>query len=280
MTAQKPGTNRHASRTLFLSDLHLGARASRPRAVLDFLRAHEAETIYLVGDIFDVWHGGRLHWSSVHDEVLAEFDRRIALGTHVVYIPGNHDTVLRRVPSMLPSGWDYADAVVHRAADGTRYLVLHGDQADSRLLRWHALTRVGSRADAMLRWADSMVARAIGGPDSAEAGLAQAAIDRFNSLYAMGDRFERRLVAMAREAGTEGVICGHSHKAGLKRHGEVIYANCGDWVDSLTALVEDHEGALHLVEWGAEPVRRPLGDPGLEPGFEPAGATAMGGSGV
>jgi len=246
-------------RSLFLSDLHLGARASQPRAVLDFLKAHEAATIYLVGDILDLWHGGRVHWSPLHEAVMNELERRALTGTRVVYLAGNHDAVLRLPGSArLPEAWELREALVHKASDGRAYLVLHGDQADSRLLRLHIMTRLGSRADALLRRLDGWLGRRLElwsrkGDDSP----IRAVIRRFNGLLVMGGRFERRLVALAGAAGAHGVICGHSHKPGLREVNGLSYANCGDWVDSFTALAEDESGALTLIDWSGEIATRP-----------------------
>jgi len=246
-------------RSLFLSDLHLGARACQPRAVLDFLKAHEADAIYLVGDILDIWHGGRVHWSSLHEAVMTELERRALNGTRVVYLAGNHDAALRQPGrARLPEAWEMREALVHRAGDGRSYLVLHGDQADSRLLRLHIMTRIGSRADALLRRLDDWFGRRLDrwarkGDDSP----IRAVIRRFNGLLVMGGRFERRLMALAGAAGAHGVICGHSHKPAMREIDGLAYANCGDWVDSFTALVEDESGALRLIDWSTEAAARP-----------------------
>ncbi|MDK3018421.1 UDP-2,3-diacylglucosamine diphosphatase [Pseudodonghicola flavimaris] len=246
-------------KSLFLSDLHLGARAARPKAALEFLAAHEAETIYLVGDIFDIWHGGRIHWPREAEELLAELDRRAATGTRVIYLCGNHDAKLRSPEARLPAGmtaprhWQRHEVLTHEAADGRRYLVLHGDQCDSRLMRQHFMTRIGSRADAFLRGLDDWLGRRLTPPAPGRPSRIERAISTFNSLFVMGGRFEARLVALARSAKADGVICGHSHKPMLRSIGGTLYANCGDWVDSFTALIETHEGALRLVEWARPP---------------------------
>ncbi len=241
-------------RALFLSDLHLGARASRPRAVLDFLRAHDAATIYLVGDVFDLWHGGRIHWGPAHDALIAELERRATSGTRVICLPGNHDAPLRDPgAARLPRGWELREALTHRAADGRRYLVLHGDQCDARLLRLHIMTRIGSRADAAIRTLDAWLTRRFGRAGPRPDSPLRRAITAFNGLFVMGGRFERRLIALARAAGTQGVICGHSHKPMLRELDGALYANCGDWVDSLTAMVEDDDGSLRLISWQNQP---------------------------
>lgn len=241
------------SRALFLSDLHLGARAARPGLVLDFLAAHEAETIYLVGDILDLWHGGRTHWSDKAEAVVRMLTARAREGRRVVYLAGNHDAVLREPgAARLPEGWELREAVTHEAADGQRYLVLHGDQADGRVFRFHVMTRIGSRLEAAVRAVDAW----LGNGNAAQRqpqnrSRIERMIAKFNALFVMGGRFERRLVRLAKAAGAQGVICGHSHRPALRDVDGALYANCGDWVDSFTALTEDHDGALRLVAWGA-----------------------------
>lgn len=261
MQGQPAGAMRREFRTLFLSDLHLGARAARPGAILEFLAAHEAETIYLVGDILDLWHGGAVFWSAAHQAVVDELTRRAEAGVRVVYLAGNHDAVLREPGvARLPEAWELREALTHRAADGRSYLVLHGDQADARLLRFHIMTRIGSRADAMIRGIDDWLWQrgrvALRGRDL----RLREALGQVNGLFVMASRFEQRLIGLARAAGTQGVICGHSHKPMLREVDGMLYANCGDWVDSFTALTETHDGSLRLVEWA--PAGRDVPVPG------------------
>jgi UDP-2,3-diacylglucosamine pyrophosphatase LpxH len=153
-------------RGLFVSDLNLGAGSARARDFLRFLHALKAETIYLVGDIFDIWHGG-IEWTATHDAILSEPARRAAGGTRVVYLPGNHDCVIRDLiivgATALTSGmFELTDSVTHVAADGRRYLVLHGDQCDARIPKWNALTRWGSKLEPVFRRFDRAGTRLIG----------------------------------------------------------------------------------------------------------------------
>lgn len=244
-------------RTVFLSDFHLGARSCKPRPILEFLRSVEAETIYLVGDILDLWHGGQVHWSETHDEIVAELERHGRDGTRVVYLPGNHDAMMRHPEARSFANSELREAVVHHAADGMKYLVLHGDQIDARFLRWHFVTRLGSRVDAVMRRIDVGVRR-WSGLSEADRSLIERTIVRVNGMMILGDRFETRLTALASAAGAQGVICGHSHKPALRRHNGLAYANCGDWVDNMTALAEDYDGRLKLIEYQPEPARRPV----------------------
>lgn len=239
------------SRALFLSDLHLGARAARPGLVLDFLEAHSAETIYLVGDILDLWHGGRTHWPDEAEAVVRMLSARARAGTRVIYLSGNHDAVLREPGvARLPDRWELREAVTHQAADGQRFLVLHGDQADRRLFRFHVMTRIGSRLEAAVRAVDAWLGNDNAAPRPPQnRSRIERMIAKFNGVFVMGGRFERRLVKLAKAVGAQGVICGHSHRPALRDVDGALYANCGDWVDSFTALKEDHDGTLRLVAW-------------------------------
>lgn len=244
-------------RSLFLSDLHLGARGCKADQIAEFLRQTTADTIYLVGDILDLWHPLRPHWGPAQDMVVGLLRAQAERGARLVYLPGNHDAALRVHHGTTLMQVEIAPEAVHAAADGRRYLVLHGDVADARLLRFHVMTRIGSRADGVLRGLDAALRRlrrrALG-PD--ERTMIEIALTWVTRALGMGRTGERRLAAMARARGLDGVICGHFHKPGLRDIDGVTYANCGDWVDSFCAVVETRSGALRLV-WARQP------DPGL-----------------
>lgn len=240
---------RRRFRTLFVSDLHMGARGCRAEAFLDFLRSVEAETIYLVGDILDIWHPRRVHWGQTHDAIWAELVARHKAGTRVVYLPGNHDAALRTSGKDRFGVFEMQDSLTHEGADGTRWLVLHGDQCDARIFRWHVMTRIGSRGDAALRALDHWLRRQL--RSSAEKGIFEWAISGVNALMLLGNGYEKRLAAMAIAGGHDGVICGHFHKPALHENNGIAYANCGDWVDSQTALAETFEGSMQMLEWSA-----------------------------
>ncbi|KFE35857.1 UDP-2,3-diacylglucosamine diphosphatase [Thioclava atlantica] len=248
---------RQRFRSLFLSDFHLGSRGCNPAPILEFLRGIEAETIYLVGDIFDLWHGGTVQWDDRHSEIIETLEAHAETGTRVVYLPGNHDAPMR-APGMNFLNFELAEIVTHVGADGQRYLVLHGDQCDARILRWHAMTRFGSRMDALFRGLDAWLRRRLNRTET-ERSLIQLAIAGINHIIARGSGYERRLIAMAEAAQVDGIVCGHSHKPALRESDGLTYANCGDWVDSLTALAEDHSGALQLLQWSAAPASAPVG---------------------
>lgn len=233
-------------RTLFLSDLHLGALSARGEDVLHFLRNHPAETYVLVGDILDLWQPMLPHWSA-QDQAVIDFLRgRHAYGARLIYIRGNHDPDPSRIPDYATLPAEHLDAYVHEAPTGKRFLVLHGDEADSRLIRLHAMTRLGSLIDHGLRRLDAFLSR-LSLRDPQIRGFASWLLLAANALRYRGRSHERQMVDLARARGLDGVICGHFHIAALHDHFGLTYANCGDWVDSMTALLDEGDGVLRLV---------------------------------
>ena len=233
-------------RTLFLSDLHLGAHGCRADRLLDFLQEHSADRLYLVGDILDVWHPLRPRWSVLHDSILTLIRSRMAAGMEVVLLAGNHDTELLSAPSPFP-GAVAVERAVHRTARGKSFLVVHGDVCDARILRHHLATRIGSRLDGTLRALNAGLKRLRRDLPPDHRSAIERLLSAVNACLAWGAAHERRLVALAQAQGHDGVICGHFHKPALHDRDGVTYVNCGDWVDSLTAIAEDRDGHLRLL---------------------------------
>jgi UDP-2,3-diacylglucosamine pyrophosphatase LpxH len=237
----------HHHRTLFLSDLHLGALGSRSDLILSFLQENRAETYVLAGDILDLWQPLLPHWSAEDDAVLDHLRQRQAEGAVIHYLRGNHDPDPGRAPATRRLEVPVQDRLLHLAADGRRFLVLHGDVVDARSVRSHAMTRLGSRIDHLLRRLDRGLSRLRRGSSAPTRSTIEALLSGVNALLYRSNRHETRLIGLARAAGADGVICGHFHIARLRDLGGLIYANCGDWVDSMTALAEAPDGALQLL---------------------------------
>ena len=233
-------------RTLFLSDLHLGALSARADEVLRFLNRHPAETYVLVGDILDLWQPMLPHWSAQDQAVIDFFRARHASGARLIYIRGNHDPDPSRIPAYAALPAEHLDAYVHVAPTGKRFLVMHGDEADNRLIRFHMMTRLGSLIDHGLRRLDTFLSR-LSLRDPQMRGVASWLLMAANDLRYRGRSHERQMVELARSRGLDGVICGHFHIAALHAHFGLTYANCGDWVDSMTALLDEGDGVLRLI---------------------------------
>lgn len=242
----------HRCRSLFVSDLHLGTRGAQAEALLEFLRAHEAQTIYLVGDIVDGWRlRSSWYWPQAHNDVVQKLLRQARKGARIVYLPGNHDEFLRPFCGSRFGAIEVHDRIIHQAADGRRYLVVHGDAFDMvvRNARWLALA--GDRAYEIalaLSARISAVRRRLGFPYWSLSAWAKARVK--NAVSYIGS-YEETLAAEAARHGVDGVICGHIHTAAQRDFDGFAYLNTGDWVESCTAIVEHHDGRMELVHWQA-----------------------------
>lgn len=227
----------------------MGARACRADRIMDFLSYNTADTIYLVGDIFDLWHPNASAWTHDHDRVVQTILRRARDGTRVIYLAGNHDETVHRIFAWHFERIEVASQVMHRTADGRSFLVLHGDSCDAAWQKSRLITRIGSRIEDTLRAFDSTVKFLRRNLRAEGTGAIENLLVRFNKLLRMGNRYERRLTDLARSQGAQGVICGHFHQAALHESYGLIYANCGDWVAAMTAITEDDAGNLALLNW-------------------------------
>jgi UDP-2,3-diacylglucosamine pyrophosphatase LpxH len=242
------GTRRF--RAIFLSDIHLGTRGCQAERLLDFLRHHDADTIYLVGDIVDGWQlRSGWYWPQAHNDVVQKLLRKARKGARVVYIPGNHDEFLRDYYGTHFGGVEVAESALHRAADGRRYLVLHGDLFDIVIkhARWLAL--LGDKAyDAAicLNTIFNAMRRFCG---LTYWSLSQWAKLRVKNAVKFIGEFEQTLAAEASRHEVDGVICGHIHHAVIRDDVGVRYINCGDWVESCTAVVEHFDGRFEIISW-------------------------------
>ena len=236
---------------LFLSDLHLGSRACRDYELLSFLQGHTADVIYLVGDIIDTWLPLGAHWTPAQHQVLAILFDRARHGTRLIYTPGNHDAFFRRFVGQHMLGIEVVDRIIHTTADGRRYLVVHGDEGDVFEQSFPRLSRLGTRIDSGIRGLIGWMNRQRAKLGWGEWHLVDRLVKAFNDMVRACDAFEPRLAEIARSHGTDGIICGHFHKPALHSDHGVAYANCGDWVENATALVETTSGRLLLIDWAA-----------------------------
>jgi UDP-2,3-diacylglucosamine pyrophosphatase LpxH len=240
-------------RTVFLSDIHLGMRGSRTDFLLDFLRRTECERLYLVGDIVDGWRLRKSwYWDAAHDEVIRLVLNMARRGTEVVYIPGNHDEMFRDWLGMELAGVRLQKDAVHEAADGRRFLVMHGDEFDSVVRYAKTIAHLGDWAydwALVLNRVFNAARRRLGYPYWS---LSQWLKRQVKEAVKAIDRFETALAQEARRRGMDGVVCGHIHHAEMRLVQGVLYMNDGDWVESCTALVEHADGRFELLDWARE----------------------------
>lgn len=237
-------------RTLFISDVHLGTRNAQVESLLELLRCVDADVIYLVGDIVDFWKVRRSpHWPQSHNDVIQKLLRKVRKGADIIFIPGNHDEALREYCGLQFGGIRIERNAVHVTRSGRRYVVMHGDEFDVvvRTAKWLAF--LGDRGYEMALWANTplnWVRRRVGlGFWSLSAYLKY----RVKSAVSFIGAFEEAVAAEARRHGADGIICGHIHHASDRQINGIHYLNCGDWVESCTALIETLDGEMRIIRW-------------------------------
>src|ERR1700712_3421933 len=243
-------------RTIFTPAPHLGTRGCKAEALADFLAHNDCETLFLVGDIVDGWQlKRRWYWTPAQDEVVAQVLRKVDAGTRVIFVPGNHDEFARNYAGRRFGGIEIVNEAIHETADGKRFWVLHGDRFDGVIACAKWLAHAGDWAHGMaLRGNDILfsVRKRFGLPYwSLSAWLKHKVKNAVEYI----SRFEEIVAREAQMRGVDGVVCGHIHHAEIRRIGDVLYLNDGDWVESCTALVEDARGAMEILRWESPPQR-------------------------
>ena len=237
-------------RAIFISDIHLGTPGCQAGPLLDFLKEHESESLYLIGDIIDGWQlRRRWFWPQSHNDVVQKLLRRARKGCHVVFVPGNHDEFARQFLNHNFGGIDVVEETTHVTADGLRLWITHGDYFDGVIQHAKWLAYVGDHAyEAVLklnRHFNRLRAR-LGLPYwSLSANLKH----KVKKAVSYVSDFEVAVANEARRRGYDGVVCGHIHHAEIRHIDGMLYANDGDWVESRSALVEHHDGRLELLFW-------------------------------
>ena len=243
-----------AVRAIFISDVHLGTRACQAESLLAFLREHESEYLYLLGDIIDFWAMNRsVQWAGAHNTVVQKVLRRARHGCKVFFIPGNHDEALREYAGVAFGDIRVESEWIHETLDGRRYWLVHGDEYDqvTRHHRWVAvLGDVGYNALVRINLVLSRVRRLLRRPGYWS--LAGYAKNKVKKAVSFIFDFEDAVAHAAAQRGVDGVVCGHIHSAADRRIGNVRYLNCGDWVDTCSAVVEHFDGRIEVVHWGVQ----------------------------
>jgi len=231
----------------WISDVHLGTRGCQAGALLEFLRDHEFETLYLVGDLIDIWSlRRRRYWPQSHSDVVQKLLRKARKGTRLVYIPGNHDEFIAEFPGDF-GNIEIMPRAVHRARDGRKILVIHGHELDTVVQNMGWLAHVGDigyqlllQANHPVHWVRHRLGLA---PWSLSAYVKSRVKNAVNSI----SEFEEAIGRYAADAGASAVLCGHIHMPAVRQVGAISYYNCGDWIEHCTALVETRDGRIELL---------------------------------
>ncbi|AJY21049.1 MULTISPECIES: UDP-2,3-diacylglucosamine diphosphatase [Burkholderia] len=247
-----PEPSAHRYRTIWLSDIHLGSSGCQAPYLLDFLRHNDSEYLYLVGDIIDGWQLKKgWYWPQAHNDVVQKVLRKARKGTQVVYIPGNHDEGARQFCDLAFGDIQVRGEAFHTTLAGKRLWIVHGDLFDGVIQHAKWLAYLGDTLYTLIlvlnRWFNRIRSRL----GFQYWSLSQYLKHQVKNAVNFISQFETVMTDEARRRGCDGVVCGHIHKAEIRDIDGVLYCNDGDWVESLSALVETMEGELKIVYWTA-----------------------------
>lgn len=234
-------------RSIFVSDVHLGCKYTHADSLLAFLRNHQPQYLYIVGDFVDGWRLRKSwYWNDTYTFLFKRIVDMMKRGTKVFYTPGNHDEFLRDFIENLGSV-QLADEFIHVTADRRKLLVTHGDQFDACVLHARWLSHLGDVGYNLLLGLNivfNAFRRRLG---FGYWSLSQAIKRRVKQATSLIGNFEEVVTRHAAQRGCSGVICGHIHTPKILDQGEIAYYNTGDWVESCTALVEYTDGSFELL---------------------------------
>jgi UDP-2,3-diacylglucosamine pyrophosphatase LpxH len=240
----------HRYRTIWLSDIHLGSGGCQANYLLDFLRHNDSEYLYLVGDIIDGWQLRKgWFWPQAHNDVIQKILRKARKGTQVVYIPGNHDEAARQFCDLAFGDIHVRQEAFHTTLAGKRLWIVHGDLFDGVIQHAKWLAYLGDTLYTLILLLNRWFNRARSRFGLNYWSLSQYLKHQVKNAVNFISKFESVMTDEARRRGCDGVVCGHIHKAEIRDIDGVLYCNDGDWVESLSALVETFEGELKIIYW-------------------------------
>ena len=252
---------RRTYRTIWISDVHLGTKGCNHELLIDFLDHTDSDTMYLVGDIIDGWRlKKKVYWPPEHSDIVWRILKRAKRGTRIIYIPGNHDEMVRPFSGMNFGGVEIMRAAFHDTADGRRLMVLHGDEFDTIMLAHRWLAFVGDALYHVMMKLNNWVAAARKRLGLPYWSISKAAKNKVKNAVEFISKYEEVVARAAAERGVDGVVCGHIHTAEFRsfEYGgkRVEYWNDGDWVEGCNALVEHAAGRMEILHWPDEVARR------------------------
>lgn len=250
-------------RALFISDLHLGTHGCQASLVLDFLRHHEADRIYLIGDIVDGWRlKKKAFWPQSHNDIVQKLLRKGRKGAKIYYTPGNHDEVFRKFLGMQFGGVRVANQTVHVTRDGRRLLVLHGDKYDAVVRHHKWLAVLGAHAYESIYTLSTLINLIRRRMGLSYWSLSACLKRKVKNAMTYITKFRDVALEDAAAHGYDGIVCGHIHQSASEQVEGLWYYNTGDWVETCTAVIEEMDGTMRAIEWtrpaeGPEVVDKP-----------------------
>lgn len=237
-------------KTIILSDVHLGTYDCKIKEVNHFLRHTRCKRLILNGDIIDGWQLKRSgQWTKEHSRfirlILKKLEKK---DTEIIYLRGNHDDVLTRFLPLRFSNIQILEDYILNTPKG-RYLVLHGDVFDAVTMNMVILSHIGDVGYKWLLAFNRFYNKWRAAMGREYYSLSQVVKEKVKSAVSFISKYEEQISSLAEVKGCRGVICGHIHTAADKMIDNVHYLNSGDWVESMTAIVEHFDGTLQIMDY-------------------------------
>jgi UDP-2,3-diacylglucosamine pyrophosphatase LpxH len=237
-------------KTIVISDVHLGIKDSKAKELVSFLKDHRCEKLILNGDIIDGWQLKKSgSWKKKHTKffriILKAMEKQ---KMKVVYLRGNHDDFLEQILPFEIGNFSIVNDYIHESC-GKRYYVIHGDIFDTITTRMPWLSKLGDVSYTFLLWMNRNYNHYRERRGLPYYSLSQVIKNKVKSAVSYISDYETQLSEVAKRKKCDGIICGHIHQPANKMIGDIHYLNSGDWVESLTALAESHEGEWKIIEY-------------------------------
>ncbi|RLV59077.1 UDP-2,3-diacylglucosamine diphosphatase [Parashewanella curva] len=235
---------------LWLSDIHLGCKDCKAEFLIQLLGNVICDKLFLVGDIIDFWAlKNRLHWPDAHHKVLQKIIAIAQTQTQVVFIPGNHDELLKSYHYFNFCNIEIQPEYLHTTISGKKLLMLHGDQFDSQVCISRYYAKLGDHLyDFILFLNRSLhaIRKRFGHSYWSLAGYIKRRVSKAQQAIA---RYKFAAINHAKAQNVDAIFCGHIHQPELTEESNIIYGNQGDWIENCTLLVETEAGELQLLQW-------------------------------
>ncbi len=237
-------------KSVWLSDLHLGSKDCKADYLLDMLAKTQCETLYLVGDVIDIWAlERRFNWPEKHNKVVDALIKKAQTGTKVIYLPGNHDEKVKKYIGMTFAEVEIKQEVIHTTSSGQKMLITHGDVFDGEVClgKWQSV--LGDLLYDLLLFLNRCcfsLRKLFGFGYWSLAGYIKSRVKGANeAIY----RYKKAAVNYAKHKGADGIICGHIHQPDVEILDGCLYCNDGDWIENCTLLAENLDGSIELIYW-------------------------------
>ena len=237
-------------KTIWISDIHLGSTACKADELCNFLKQNNCDTLYLVGDIIDGWKLERKwNWPQEHSNVIRRILTKAKRGTKIYYVIGNHDEFFRSWLSdnIFLGEIHFTNSHTYIDTHNRKWLIIHGDQFDQIVKHWKWISILGDMGYSFLLSCNGIIHKLRSlfgfGYWSLSKYIKGKTKQAVNFIY----KFEENLSAYAEKKNYYGIICGHIHTPAIKKIGNIVYINDGDWVETCSAVVETFDGKFQLL---------------------------------